>query len=92
MDPPPDFDTLSPYERRQVVFEVRDGCWCRLAREFWDEQAIGYADRHLDEVERREGGWEIVYQCPRTEIRWVLDRPLREEHGGGPARLRRMPH
>ena len=83
------FDDLSPADRREVLFEVRAGCWCRLANEFWDDHALRYAERHLEEVEQRADGWDIVYRCPRTGAGWVLDRPLSQEHGGGPARLRR---
>lgn len=86
----PPFDELSPSDRRDVLFEVRDGCWCRLAREFWDEQAIRYADRHLEEVDGQAAGWETIYRCPRSGARWLLDKPLSEEHGGGPTRLRRI--
>lgn len=77
-------------ERRDFIAQMRSGCWCGLATEFWDDQASGYADRHLEEVETRAGRWEVLYRCPTTGTEWLEDHPLSEEHGGGPRRLRQV--
>ena len=75
--------------RRDLLYRARDGCLCGLAKEMWDEGAKGYADRHLEETGRQADGWEILYAWSATGAEWVMDFPLSEEHGGGPARLRR---
>jgi hypothetical protein len=77
-------------ERRDLIALMRSGCWCGLATEFWDDKAIGYADRHLEEVGTRAEGWEVLYRCPTTGTEWMADHPLSEEHGGGPRRLRQV--
>ena len=77
-------------QRRDLIAQVRSGCWCGLATEFWDGQAKDYADRHLDRIEVRADGWEVLYRCPVTETEWLEDHPIGEEHGGGPTRLRRL--
>lgn len=74
----PVFEELSQADRREVLFEVRDGCLRRLAREFWGARATSYADRHLNEIRRQAEGWEVVYRCARTNVEWVLARPLSE--------------
>ena len=84
------FDDESETERRQILLEVRGGCWCRLAREFWDNQATAYAESHLVEVRVQAGGWQTLHRCDLTGVEWVMDRPLSAEHGGGPLRLRRV--
>jgi hypothetical protein len=59
-------------------------------RELCDDEAKAYADRHLEKLEDRESGWEVVYRCPETGRRWIEDYPPGGEHGGGPMRLRRL--
>jgi hypothetical protein len=82
-------DDASAARKRELLYLNREGCLCGLAREFWNDQAKLYADAHLAETGRKADGWEILYRCPRTGAEWLEDRPLSEEHGGGPVRLRR---
>jgi Immunity protein 27 len=63
-------------------------CRCETTSELHGNEATAYADAHLQEVETRAQGWEIVYRCPTTGLLWLLDYPHGEQHGGGPARLR----
>ena len=65
-------------------------CKCRDVTELWDEEAKQYADGHLEEVEVRADGWEVLYRCPVTGRKWLEDYPRSEEHGGGPLRLRQL--
>ncbi len=65
-------------------------CRCEDLTELWDEEAKSYADWHLEQVEVRAGGWEILYRCPKTGRRWLKDYPHGEEHGGGPVKLRQL--
>jgi Immunity protein 27 len=65
-------------------------CRCANAVELWDAEAKRYADEHLDEVEVRAEGWEVLYRCPQTNAIWLEDYPRGAEHGGGPMHLRRL--
>ena len=65
-------------------------CRCADVIELWDDEAKAYADDHLQQVEMRAEGWEVVYRCPGTGARWLEDYPNSEEHGGGPMRLRQL--
>lgn len=56
--------------------------------ELWDSEAKLYAATHLDRVDVRADGWEVLYVCHDTGARWLQDYPHGEEHGGGPMRLR----
>jgi hypothetical protein len=64
-------------------------CHCSDVAELSGEEAKTYADEHLERVEVRADGWELVYRCPDTGREWIRDYPRSEEHGGGPVRLRR---
>jgi hypothetical protein len=65
-------------------------CKCRETTEFWDEEAKHYAEDHLEQIEIRADGWEVVYRCPTTGQKWLEEYPRSEEQGGGPVRLRRL--
>jgi len=65
-------------------------CRCADLQQLWDEEAKAYIDEHLEEVEVRAAGWEVVYRCPITGRQWLEDYPHGELHGGGPMRLRRL--
>ena len=65
-------------------------CRCTDVIELWDDEAKAYADVHLQQVEVRAEGWEVLYRCPTTSARWLEDYPHSEEHGGGPMRLRQL--
>lgn len=65
-------------------------CRCDSVSELWDKEAKEYADEHLEELEVRASGWEVIYKCPVTGHRWLEDYPRSGEHGGGPMRLRRL--
>lgn len=65
-------------------------CRCGDVIEMWDGEAKSYADEHLEEIEVRAGGWEVVYECHLTGERWLEDCPRSGEHGGGPMRLRQL--
>jgi Immunity protein 27 len=65
-------------------------CRCDEISELWDADAKACADKHLEQVEARAGGWEVVYRCPDSEHTWLEDYPRGEEHGGGPMHLRRL--
>lgn len=65
-------------------------CRCDEVSELWDDEAKGYADLHLEQVEVRGDGWEVVYRCPSTGVRWLEEYPYSHEHGGGPMRLRQL--
>jgi hypothetical protein len=66
-------------------------CRCEELQELWDDEARFYASEHLERVEARADGWEIVYCCPDTGHLWLRDYPHSEEQGGGPVRLRQIP-
>ena len=65
-------------------------CRCEDITELWDDEARNYADSHLEEVEIRASGWEVLYRCPVTARLWLEDYPRGSEHGGGPMRLRQV--
>ena len=65
-------------------------CRCEEVAELWDDEANAYADEHLEQVEVRASGWEILYRCPDTDRIWLEDYPHSGEHGGGSMRLRRI--
>jgi Immunity protein 27 len=65
-------------------------CQCDEMSELWDADARAYADRHLEQVEVRAAGWEVLYRCPATDHTWLEDHPRSAEQGGGPMRLRRL--
>lgn len=65
-------------------------CRCEEISELWGDEAKSYADKHLEQVEVRADGWEVLYRCPITGHHWLEDYPRGEEHGGGPMRLRRL--
>ena len=65
-------------------------CRCEEITELWSDEAKSYADEHLEQVEVRADGWEVLYRCPVTGRQWLEDYPRGEEHGGGPMRLRRL--
>jgi hypothetical protein len=64
-------------------------CQCNDRYEFNGRAAQEYAREHLRKV--RVGDWEIEYECPDTEIHWLMDFPQSKLQGGGPPRLRKMP-
>jgi hypothetical protein len=65
-------------------------CRCDDITELWDDDAKVYADEHLERVETRADGWEVLYRCVVSQRTWLEDYPRSEEHGGGPMRLRRL--
>lgn len=65
-------------------------CRCEEITELWDVEAKTYADEHLEEVEIRASGWEVLYRCPDTGRLWLEDYPRSPEQGGGPVRLRQI--
>ncbi len=65
-------------------------CRCAEVTELWDAEAKDYEAAHLRLIETRAGGWEAVFECPETGVRWIEDWPRSEEHGGGPRRLSRL--
>lgn len=65
-------------------------CRCEEISVLCGDEAKSYADEHLEQVEVRADGWEVLYRCPVTCRQWLEDYPRGEEHGGGPMRLRRL--
>jgi immunity protein 27 of polymorphic toxin system len=65
-------------------------CQCGEVSELWDDAAKRYAAEHLEQVEVRANGWEVVYRCPVTGRLWLEDYPRSAEQGGGPMRLRQL--
>jgi hypothetical protein len=65
-------------------------CRCAEGAELWDTDAKGYADERLEQTEVRADGWEVLYCCPDTGVKWLSGLPRGAEHGGGPMRLRRL--
>lgn len=55
------------------------------------DDAVAYIQSHLEKIEVSESGWEVSYICPDTGFRRLKDNLSGEEHGGGVARLRRLP-
>lgn len=83
-------DVVDRSERSRTIPPVTSTCHCRDRAEFWDDAAKSYADDHLEKVEVRGAGWEVVYRCPETGVDWLEDYPRSHEQGGGPMRLRRL--
>jgi hypothetical protein len=67
-------------------------CKCADITELEGNEALDYVKQHLMEVFVDGKTWEIEYECPNTGIRWLLDYPHGEYHGGGSPRLRKLPH
>ena len=65
-------------------------CQCDALCELWDDEARQYIKDHLDQVEIRADGWEVLYRCPVTGWEWLEEYPHSERQGGGPKRLRRL--
>ncbi len=65
-------------------------CRCAEINELWDDEAKVYADEHLQEVEVRASGWEVLDRCPVIRCLWFEDDPRSTEQGGGPVRLRQV--
>ncbi len=66
-------------------------CQCKELSEITGAEAEKYAREHLVKIRTNGILWIIEYKCPETGIRWVMDFPYGEAHGGGPPRLRRQP-
>ena len=41
-------------------------CQCGQRREFDGDEARRYAQEHLQQIEVRAEGWEVLYRCPDT--------------------------
>jgi hypothetical protein len=65
-------------------------CKCLHIDELKGVEAEDYAKEHLKLRARDQEKWQEEYECPSTGKRWLMEFPLAEAHGGGPARLRRM--
>jgi len=65
-------------------------CRCNELFELVGAEAEEYAHKHLIKIRSNGVLWKIEYQCPETGMRWVMDFPYGEAHGGGPPRLRRL--
>ncbi len=63
-------------------------CVCRGMDQLPADQVQRYVEAHLTEMDRDPETWVIVYECPRTGVRWLGDFPHSQMHGGGPMRLR----
>jgi hypothetical protein len=61
---------------------------CRVMDHIPDTDVDEYARHHLHEVSVDGEAWFRVFECPRTQIRWIGDYPHSEMQGGGPLRLR----
>lgn len=66
-------------------------CKCAEISELRGDAAKAYADEHLEQVEVRADGWEVLYRCPDTGQLWLEDYAEGEQHGGGEMRLRQVP-
>jgi hypothetical protein len=44
----------------------------------------------MRKIDQDDSGWEAFYQDDRTREKWVIDYPESGQHGGGPARFRRL--
>ena len=65
-------------------------CICKKTTELNGAEAIEYAQEHLNKIRVDGDSWQIEYECPDTHIRWLMDYPHGELHGGGPPRLRKI--
>jgi hypothetical protein len=65
-------------------------CKCPILTELEGNDALDYAELHLVEIFVNGRTWEIEYKCPDTGVRWLLDYPHSEYHGGGSPRLRKL--
>jgi hypothetical protein len=65
-------------------------CKCPELTELEGNEALDYAEQHLMEIFVNGKTWETEYKCPDTGVRWLLDYPHGEYHGGGSPRLRKL--
>jgi hypothetical protein len=65
-------------------------CLCADIDELEGNSAINYAQGHLNELRVDGRLWQIEYMCPETAVRWLLDYPHSEYHGGGHPHLRKI--
>lgn len=65
-------------------------CLCADIVELEGNSAIDYVQGHLNELRVDGRLWQIEYMCPETAVRWLMDYPNGEYHGGGPPRLRKI--
>ncbi len=65
-------------------------CQCHEVEELRGDDAVAYAEQHLEKVASQSGG-QWLYQCPVTKLDWIYDsvREWDSGHGGHP-RLRRV--
>lgn len=64
-------------------------CKCTETNELYGAEAKVYAQNHLEKFRVNGDLWQIEYECPDTGVRWIMDFPYGEYHGGGPPRLRK---
>ncbi len=64
-------------------------CYCREIAVLEGAKAIEYT-AHMEVVRTDKLKWETEYECPYTKIRWIIEYPNSELHGGGPPRLTRL--
>jgi hypothetical protein len=62
-------------------------CRCAEINELDGAEAEIYAQNHLKKIRVDGELWQIEYECPDTDARWLMDFPQSEYHGGGPPRL-----
>ena len=65
-------------------------CKCEKIELLEGRDANEYANQHLKKMSVNGATWEILYKCPETGIRWMMNCPQSEAHGGGPPRLRKI--
>jgi hypothetical protein len=65
-------------------------CKCNEITELDGAEAKLYAQHHLKKVRVDGNLWQIEYECLDTGVRWILDYPHSEYHGGGSPRLRKV--
>lgn len=68
---------------------MKTKCRCEDINELVGNEALNYIKWHLEIFE--EMNWQIIYRCPSTKIKWLLDYPQGAYHGGGSPRLRKLP-
>jgi hypothetical protein len=66
-------------------------CICQKITELEGNDALDYAENHLEIISIDKDNWQTLYECPVTGIQWLKDYPDSEYHGGGSPRLRKMP-